>query len=111
MNHPITIHESNNGTIYNSPFKFRNLLAEIIDDESFILDIRCSQEMLGNEEFEVSLEFEDLGIIITETVSETSRSGAFRCYSGDNSFTIKDAASFWRWVAICGKKALTTSNL
>lgn len=84
-------------------------MAEILADEYYTLDIRCSQEMLDNEEFEVEIEFETLGITIVEILCSKD-SKTFECTIGDDFHEIRDAASFWRWVATCGRKNLTNSQ-
>lgn len=109
MKHPITIHEQSDACIFKTPFNFRNFLAEILADEYYTLDICCSQEMLDNEEFEAEIEFTTLGIVIVEILYGKD-SKTFECAIGDNYHEIRDAASFWRWVAICGRKNLTTSE-
>ena len=109
MKHPITIHEQSNACIFKAPFNFRNFLAEILADEYYTLDIRCSQEMLDNEEFEVEIEFETLGITIVEILCSKD-SKTFECTIGDDFHEIRDAASFWHWVATCGRKNLTNSQ-
>lgn len=109
MTYPISIHEQSDGGIFKSPFNFRNLLAEILEGECYTLDIKCSQEMLDEEEFEVLIELENLGMTIQETLVER-KTGFFDWSYGEIYETISNAATFWRWAAICGKKSLTTSN-
>lgn len=111
--HPITIHEQSNSCVFKPPFNFRNFLAEILSTEKYTLDIHCSEEMLDNEEFEVQLKLEDLGILVVEMLYGRD-SRCFECSIGEDYHNVVDAASFWRWVAICGRKttnqALTTPN-
>lgn len=90
-----------------APFNFRNFLAEILADEYYTLDVHCSQEMLDSEEFEVEIKFETLRIFVTEILCGKD-SKTFECTIGHDYHEIRDAASFWRWVAICGRKNLTT---
>lgn len=107
--HPITIHEESDSEIFKAPFDFRNLLAEILSEEQFVLNIKCSEEMIDNEEFEVELEFPSLGIFVVEMLGAQGTT-RFECNTGEDFHQISDKASFWRWVAICGRKSLTSSQ-